>query len=220
MEIVTSLSPNHSCKDNQINAIESWRQYGECFSLNHLNEIPRLTYDIQFVPVGRTIEPLFGKPLIPINAILDFAHQRDSDLLYVNSDIILKDLPAFKQDGITILSRYDYMEDMDEATLFGAGYDAFYIPKHLLHIFPPSIYALGAAWHDYWVPMWCIRKGIPVYYPNGRFAFHKIHPVQYSQTEWVRIGEYFRWEFNLDKSLSIPQIATNTLQQIRRSCRQ
>lgn len=216
MEIVTSLSPTHSCKDNQINAIESWKQYGKCYSLNHAREITLLDYDIEIIETNRTIEPIFGKPLININSILDFAKE---DLLYVNSDIILKNLPQFKQDGITILSRYDYHEDISKAALFVAGYDAFYIPKQFLHVFPPSIYALGAAWHDYWIPKWCILKGIPLYYPAGKFAFHKVHPVQYSMTEWNRIGEYFRWEFQLDKGLTIPQIATQTIQQIRSSCR-
>lgn len=216
MEIVTSLSPNHSCKGNQINAIQSWRQYGKCYSLNHPSEIPVLSYDIEFIETNRTVNPIFGKPLININSILDFATE---DLLYVNSDIILKDLPTFKQDGITIMSRFDYTEDINNSSIFPHGYDAFYIPKQFLHVFPPSIYALGAAWHDYWIPKWCIIKGIPLYYPVGKFAFHKIHPVQYSMTEWVRIGEYFRWEFNLDKVLTIPQIATETIKEIRSACR-
>ena len=216
MEIVTSLSPNHSCKENQIDAIHSWKGFGRCYSLNHPKEIPLLSYDIEFIDTLRTVESIVGKPLININSILDFAKD---DLLYINSDIILKDLPAFKQDGITILSRYDYNQDISEGVLFPHGYDAFYIPKQFLHVFPPSIYALGAAWHDYWIPKWCILKGIPLYYPQGRFAFHKIHPVQYSQTEWLRIGEYFRWEFQLPKELTIPQIATKTIQEIRIACR-
>lgn len=216
MVIISSLSPTHSCKDNQINAIASWKQYGECYSLNHPKEKPLLDYDIAIKETNSTVEPLFGKPLININSILNFA---TDDLLYVNSDIILKDLPVFKQDGITILSRYDYEEDISKATLFAAGYDAFYIPKQFLHVFPPSIYALGAAWHDYWIPKWCILKGIPLYYPTGKFAFHKVHPVQYSMLEWIRIGEYFRWEFQLDKALTIPQVATATINQIRLSCR-
>ncbi len=118
------------------------------------------------------------------------------------------------------MSRYDYDTDINQTTMFPHGYDAFYIPAKFLHIFPPSIYALGAAWHDYWIPKWCILKNIPIYYPVGKFAFHKIHPVQYSHEEWLRIGEYFRWEFRLDKNLSIPQVATQTINQIRLSCRQ
>ena len=101
MIIVTSLSPHHSCKANQSTAIASWKQYGECYSLNNPAEIPLLKdYDIEIIPTGRTVHPILNKHLININSILDFANDRD--LLYVNSDIILKNLPTFKQDGITL----------------------------------------------------------------------------------------------------------------------
>lgn len=218
MIIVTSLSPNHSCNSNQHNAIASWKQYGDCYSLNNPNEIDKLKeYDIELIPTGRTLHPVLQKYLININSILDFSPA--NDLLYLNSDIILKNLPPLKQDGVTLMSRYDYTDDINQVTMFPHGFDAFYIPKQFLNEFPPSIYALGAAWHDYWIPKWCIVKGIPLYYPAGKFAFHKVHPVQYSHTEWLRIGEYFRWEFQLPRELTIPQIATKTINEIRLNCR-
>lgn len=216
MQIVTSLSPNHSCKANQSTAIASWKQYGDCYSLNNPAEIDKLDYDIQVVPVGRTLHPILQKYLININSILDFA---TDDLLYLNSDIILKDLPEFKQDGVTILSRYDYETDINQTTLFTHGFDAFYVPKTFLNEFPPSVYALGAAWHDHWLPMWCIHKQIPLYYPMGKFAFHKLHEVQYSYAEWLRLGEYFRWEFQIPKHLTAGQIATMNMNKIRMYCK-
>jgi hypothetical protein len=114
-----------------------------------------------------------------------------------------------------MLSRYDYTNSFDDGKIFNNGFDVFFIPKQLLHIFPPSIYAMGAAWWDYWIPYRAMLAGIPVYWPQGKYAFHKLHPTQYSQDEWNYLGEYFRWEFKLNKKLMIGQIATATLLHIQ-----
>jgi hypothetical protein len=216
MIIVTSLSPSHLCKENQVQAIESWNQYGNCYSLNHPNEIEVLDYkNIDIIPTVKTVQLILGKPLININSIIDFAISKGQDLLIVNSDIILKDLPEFKEDGITVISRYDYDNTFEDAEVFKAGFDAFFIPKQLLNLLPPSIFSLGAAWWDYWLPMIAIKLGITLYYPIGQFAYHKKHATQYNHDEWLRLGEYFRLDFQLEKHLTVPQIATQTLNLIK-----
>jgi hypothetical protein len=218
MIIVTSLSPNHSNKDNQLNAIESWQQYGPCYSLNNGNEIGQLEslyIGINFIKTERTLQQLIGKPLVNINAMIDFAKDMQANLLLINSDIILTGLPELKQDGITIFSRYDYTQSFEDAKMFIFGFDAFYIPYKFLNTFPPSIYALGAAWHDLWSSYRAILCDIPVYYPMNRYAFHKIHPTQYNMDEWNYIAEYFKWEFKLDKRLTGGQVATSIMNKIK-----
>lgn len=218
MIIITSVSPGHSNAVNQHGAIESWQQYGDCYSLNCESEIEKMQdekYNIKFVKTDKTMELLFSKPLVNINAILDIAKMWSEDLLYLNSDIILGELPELKQDGITIFSRYDYSDSMSESQMFTAGFDAFFIPKKFLSLWPPSIYALGAAWHDFWLPWRAILKEIPVYWPKGKFAFHKIHPVQYHFDEWCQIGEFFKLEFKMNKQMNVGQVATNTLFKIK-----
>lgn len=208
MIIVTSLSPNHSNKANQQAAIDSWQQYGKCYSMNGVNENIEGFTGIEFIKTNKTMQHLYGKPLVNINAFFDNAL---ADALIINSDIIIQLLPDLNQDGITIFSRHDYTEDINKAKKFENGFDAFFIPAKFLHIFPPSIYALGACWHDYYTPMTAIRNNIPIYSFRGKHTFHKLHPVQYPVQEYFDIGEVFRWEFKLNRKLQIPQIASQTL---------
>jgi len=210
MKILTSISPKHSNSANQQAAIESWVKYGTATSLNCKDEIALLEnkFPIIFKPTDRTMQHLYGKPLVSINAFFEGSE----DVLLINSDIIIQSLPEFKQDGITIFSRYDYTEDTTKAKKFENGFDAFFIPAKFLHIFPPSIYALGACWHDYYTPMTAIRNNVPVYYSNQPHMLHKLHDVQYPMHEYFDIGEVFRWEFKLNKKMLIPQVAANTLQ--------
>lgn len=219
--VITSLSPNHSNKEQQHKAIKSWLDLGRCFSMNRQSEIDALAANqfigtgISFIPTERTTEHFVGKYLVSINAMIDIARSHGKDLLITNSDILIYDLPELKSDGVTVFSRYDYTDSMDESKMFFHGYDVFHIPKQFLKIFPPSIYGMGMPWWDYWIPFHCIKNNIPVYYPGGRYAFHKLHSTQYSMEEWYYIGEYFKWEFKIDKRLTIEQVASTSLTKIK-----
>lgn len=218
MIVVTSVSPKHSNSINQFFAIESWRPLGKCFSLNSPTEIETLKSNynnIEFVPTNKTIGHLVGKDLVAILAIIEFAIEQDADLFLINSDILVKDLPELKQDGITLFSRHDYVDDVAGSTKFENGFDAFYIPKQFLHLFPFSVYALGGTWHDYQTPFIAMKNNVPIYYPTGIFCYHKKHEVHYPMQDYFDIGEYFRWEHKLDKALTIPQIAAQSLAKIK-----
>jgi hypothetical protein len=210
MVIATSLSPNHICNNNQAQAIQSWQKFGKCYSLNHPSEI--INSGITALKTLKTVQSILGKPLVNINAFFDFALKNDRDLLLINSDIVLTDLPKFKQDGITAINRYDYTNTFEDSQFFQAGFDAFYIPKQFLTIFPPSVYALGSPWHDYWIPKRAMEQNIPLYLAHG-FAYHKVHNTQYNDAEWFRMGEYFKWEFQLQGT--VPEIASRTIGEIR-----
>lgn len=216
MLIVTSLAPGHKNKDNQKNAVDSWK--GDVISVNTGAEIELLCKDysrVTFLETKKTVFPILSKPLININSLIDIGLNRFESILLINSDIIIKELPVFNQDGVTIFSRYDYDTDMGNSKIFPWGFDAFYIPKTLLHIFPPSVYALGACWFDLAIPLRYIQSNVPVYYPRGKFIFHKKHETQWLQSEWERLGEYFRWEFGFDKNMILGSIATNAMNTIK-----
>lgn len=219
MIIVTSISPKHSNANQQQLAIDSWNKLGyDCYSLNCKREISFLEKEyngVTFIETDKTMESIYGKPVVNINAFFEFAKGRMDDLLLINSDIHLRSLPEFKMDGITIMSRYDYEEGFDNSKIFSAGWDVFHIPFNFLSVFPPSMYALGVAFHDYSSPYRCILKNIPVYWPQQKHAFHKIHKTQYDYEEWFRVGEMFKWEHKIDPRTTIPQIATHYLNIIK-----
>lgn len=216
--VVTSIPPAHPHKDNINEAIKSWQRYGDVYSLNCPQEIEELKIqhpDVIFVDTHKTIQHTIGKPLISVNALIDLAITENKNLLIVNADIIISELPVLNEDGITIFSRYDYTTSFEEAKIFPPGFDIFYFPNRLLPLFPPCIYSLGASFHDYYYPKICFLNNIPVYYPQGKYAFHKIHVTQYPYDEWFKLGEYFKLDFKYDARLNVPQIATMALAEIK-----
>lgn len=220
MLIITSISPNHKNMQNQIEAIKSWKQYGSIFSMNkqdEINQIDKSEYlGVNFLPTTRTIEQLFGIPRVNINAMIDIAKLHCKDLLIVNSDIIIERLPELKQDGVTILSRWDYTTSFADATHFEFGFDLFYIPKEFLHFYPPTIYGLGSTWIDFSIPYRMLNNGVKVYWPQGKCIYHKTHELQWNFDEWTRMGKFFQLEFNLDSYLQVEQIATRILEEIKK----
>ncbi len=218
MIIITSIAPGHSNFDNQHDAINSWQNFGRVISMNNANEIEQLKTqysNLSFIETKKTLHQIIKKPLVNINAMIDLAIGFNEDLLITNSDIIIESLPEFKRDGVSIISRYDYTNTFDDGRIFNNGFDVVFIPKELLIIFPPSIYSMGCAWWDYWIPYRAMQSAVNVYWPQGRFAFHKLHATHYSQDEWNYIGEYFKWEFRLPKPLNIGMVATNILANIK-----
>lgn len=219
--IITSLSPKHSNASQQQEAINSWQQYGTCYSMNNHEEIALLqtsNYEgVSYLPTNKTVEHYLGRPLVTISAMMDIARLQGRDLLIVNSDIVLEDLPEFKQDGITLFSRYDYddIHGKINAKMFTYGFDAVYIPRPFLRYFPVSLFAMGAPWWDLAIPFHAIRKSIKIYYPEGKYAFHKVHNIHYSIEEWNYLSEWFKLEFKLEPKLSGSQVATQTMNLIR-----
>ncbi len=218
MIIVTSISPGHRNAEQQHLAIESWKTF-DCivYSMNTESEIQKLKgqYDIKFIETHKTIYDIVGKPMVSINAMIDVAIEKDENLMLINSDIILKDVPELKTDGITLFVRYDYEGQFESLKMFIHGYDVFFIPKQFLKIFPPSIYAMGVSHWDHFVPLRAIQNNIPIYISKGIHSFHKWHETQYHYSEWEKIGQYFKLDFGFDKNMTIGQIATATMEKIK-----
>jgi len=214
MIIVTSLSPKHSNVDSQKEAVKSWQRIGFAHSLNSEKEIEQIENDyfgVNFVKTHRTVQPLFNKPLVNINALIDYAIEKEEDLFLINSDVYIESLPPLHTDGLTIFSRWDYTNHFGEGKLFVHGFDGFHLPKHLLKLYPPTVYALGGCFFDHSLPLRYIQMNIPVYWPQGKYLFHKLHKTQYSIEEWLWLAEFFRFEFKMPKHLSAGEIATQNI---------
>jgi len=214
MIICTSLSPFHSNKAIQAECVRSWQKLAFVYSLNTQKEIELIEneyFGVCFVKTHRTSETLFGRPLISINAIFDFAIENEQDLFMINSDIYVDSLPPLHTDGITIFSRWDYEDHFGQGKLFLHGFDGFFFPKHLLKLYPPTIYALGGCYFDHSIPLRYIQMNVPVYWPQGKHLFHKLHKTQYSIDEWLWLADFFRFEFKMPKHLSAGEIATQNI---------
>lgn len=207
MIICTSISPYHKNKEAQADCIGSWHQFGKVYSFNTKSEIELLkdSYEeVEFVEIHRTVKELFGKPLVPINCFIDYAIERKEDLVLINSDIFISYLPVFKTDGVSMLTRNDYTDGIDHSTAFVHGYDLFHIPFEFLKIYPPMLYGLGSTFWDISIPYRALKNNVPLYWSQDKFIFHKTHENQYAYSDWLRTGEYFKWEFGIEQQIPVP----------------
>lgn len=219
MLILSSLSTKHPNNSIQKECVQSWLKYGmvQCIQTEAEAAVLKKEYPaIKFIVTDRTTEGLINKKLISINAFLDVAKHKKEDLLIINSDIMLIDMPVLQQDGITLFQRMDYDTNIGEGSGFQNGWDAFYIPNKFLSIYPMSIYAMGACWWDYWIPYRAIRSEVPIHQISG-VAYHKKHNFQWIQEEWNFFAKYFQNENGLPFGSNIGQMGTFVLQTIKKN---
>lgn len=218
MIIISSIYNNHVNQEWQLQAVKSWHKFGKVISINPRSEIvglKKIYEEVTFIDTEKTMEGLLGKRLVNINSLIDFAVNRNTDLLIVNSDIYIDALPEFKQDGITILSRWDYTNTFEDATMFEYGFDAFHIPKAYMKMYPPSMYGLGSCWVDYSLAYRYMVNGVSVYWPQGRYILHKAHPQHWNFDDWNYTGKYFKWEFKIDEHLRMEEVNIRFLAEIQ-----
>lgn len=206
MIAITSISPGHKNFENQKKAVQSWKAHGYTpVSLNNPKEIEVLEKDfleVKFIPTLRTNEVLFGKPYVLISAIIDHIKEAGYEhTLIINSDIIINDVLRFtdeikriSEDGLVIMNRHDFSENMDLGKAYEKGFDGFFINKKWIHIFPQSILCLGQCFWDFWVPYVATLNSVNIYRLNEPYIFHKVHAIQYSPKDWESTGKIFQME--------------------------
>jgi hypothetical protein len=206
----TSISPGHKNNESQLRAVHSWAEAGlKVVSMNHPDEIDKLKelYPdfVRFIPTYRTLEKLFEKPYVSINAMLDYAKTMpEHDFVLINSDIILheakdvlrKYFEGKCKQGPGVIKRVDFDNDFSDGTTYEYGMDVFLLKREHLNIFPQGIYCMGQTWWDYWVPYSAIQSGLKPFLIPERIAYHKKHPIQYRNDQWFKMTAYFQWENN------------------------
>jgi len=216
MIALTSISPKHINEDIQNLAINSWVNLGfKVYSFNNSKEIAILKDNYKNVTFieSRSGEEKFGRPLIYLDTLLDFAKaQDDTNICLINSDIILNDswtlLPEIIENlsnRATIVKRRDFINDINDSKVFESGIDVFFIHKNYIDLIPKSEFAIGACWWDYHVPYSLMKANIPVKHLREPFAFHRLHNTQYPMKEWEALGHEFKHLHNV-KARSIMQL--------------
>lgn len=203
MIFCTSIAPKHANEGIQLKAVNSWINFGlDVYSFNHPSEIPPLKEvypDVNFVATYRTNEVNFGKPYVIINAIFDYAKEKNENICLINSDIELKTdkdtierIEKKMETSIIMANRVDYENDYNGHQYMG-GIDAFYIHRKFLDIYPQTSFCLGQCHFDYLIPYWAILNGIETFFIKQNTIYHKKHSAQYSQDNWVKTGQHFMW---------------------------
>lgn len=230
MIAITSICPVHANEGVQLKAVLSWIANGiKVYSLNSEEEISRLKKEykgVEFIPVDFTGENLYGKPYVLLNSVLGFANsQEDEDIIIINSDIELSSCRGvleyeFKErcnNSVGVIQRLDYDEKIEEGQTYIYGFDVFLIKKKFLSMLPPSVYALGQTWWDYWLPYTIVKKGGNIHRVAGVQALHKRHKQRWDDAHWRKLTRYFAWENDLAWSKTAEQTTGKILQSINNS---
>lgn len=206
----TSISPTHINKDIQTEAVNSWINLGmKVYSFNCKAEVMQLKPlypQVTFIETFRTMDMTYGKPLVAINAVLDWCKdQEDMEFCLINSDIeiradegIIGRIREKMGRSIVLCNRNDYIEDKNALNNpYLLGIDIFFIHKKWMSFYPQSMHCFGMTFWDYYIPFVALKSGIDVIFVDQKIALHKAHPAQYSNESWLKSGRYFLWEQGL-----------------------
>ncbi|HEU5478176.1 MAG TPA: FkbM family methyltransferase, partial [Candidatus Tumulicola sp.] len=191
---LTSLAPGAESIAVQRASIASWRAAGlDVRAFNHPSEIPELqsVYDVEFVPVAESTERIFGKPYVPIHAMLQWAARDAVPVLLVNSDIELALAPSemrriryIAEGGLCYFVRHNHDGAPHSAVPSADGFDAFLLHGRDAALFGECFLSMGAPFWDYWLPCTFLARGLPVHAVEFPAAFHRNHGVRWSWTDW------------------------------------
>ncbi|QJX01312.1 hypothetical protein FTUN_8956 [Frigoriglobus tundricola] len=197
---LTSLPPGRERVPRTRECIRSWQRAGlHVRAFNNPDEVAGLAehYDVEFVAVAGTTESVFGKRLVPVHAMLDWAAERDAPVLLLNADIELrmsewevKRERWLADGGLCYFVRYN-LDGTGTAEREPFGLDAFLFHGRDAAGFPRALLSLGRPFWDYWLPVTFAARGRAVHAIEYPAAFHRTHPLAWSPDDWHRCGTEF-----------------------------
>lgn len=195
MKVFTTINPNGNTL-TQLNALSTWSDKYEVFSINRKSEIEKIKNiyeNIKFIEVEDDYENE-GKKLIKLNSILDSISNYDGVVAIINSDIVLDTEKEINIDnryltnGIFIGTRYEI--DGNKKYPFIYGYDLFIFDSYYVNVFKNEKYVIGMPWWDYWMPITAIKHRLNVYHIKDEIIYHKTHKTNYNHETWLEFGKY------------------------------
>jgi 2-O-methyltransferase len=200
---LTSVPPVIRDVPGQQACIRSWRAAGlQVRTFNHASEVEaiRRQLDVDVVPVadGATSAAVFGRNYVTINAMLDWAAERNVPALLINADIELQLTPwelqrvrRIADGGLGYFIRYNYDGDRRWSQREPHGIDAFLLHGRDASLFPRSLLSMGVPFWDYWLPQTFLKQGRPLWSVDFPATFHRAHPGQWNMENWHRCALEF-----------------------------
>jgi hypothetical protein len=202
IQIATSIAPHNI--EIQIKAVKSWIDLGfDVLSVNSSEEIKIIKDyfpDVVFKEIGRDAHNITGRPFVFLDDILSTLHSTGAEVCAIlNSDIHLNVKPGFfdflktqLQGGLVFGSRIDVNSiDSREGEEYIGGFDYFFMSSSIIGSFQKTEFCLGVPWWDYWVPLFCILKGVPVKHLVTPVAYHVEHPIRWNSKYLKFFGDQF-----------------------------
>jgi hypothetical protein len=188
--VITSVGPDKL--PEQRAAVETWKSVGgSVISLNHAADRGYTDQVRRFCEVVETdvsAEGVVGKPLIRIDAFLEFFRRSGAGLAIItNADIHLVQPQGLVESlaradcNLLMGQRLDVAAlDSPDGEIFKWGFDYFCIDRVAADAIPQSMFAMGAPWWDLWLPMMAVLHGARIVRSRLPVARHVIHDQNWS----------------------------------------
>jgi glycosyltransferase involved in cell wall biosynthesis/MoaA/NifB/PqqE/SkfB family radical SAM enzyme len=195
----TSIAPKDI--ERQQAAIATWLHLGiRVLSVNNANEIEFLRPhfpEVNFVPAAGNAQEILGKPLVYFDDVLKALSMAGSEVCgIINSDIHLRADHGFlefilkeSRNSFIYCSRVEIPSiEHTSGTKLDTGFDLFFFDQAVIGLYPPTSFAIGATWWDYWAVMVPLLRHYTVKKLISPVAFHVVHSRNWSPEEWHYLG--------------------------------
>ena len=205
MTLYTSLSPNPAAAEIQRACVQSWLDHGHdvvCVQ-GHDDDVsaslPSGSNGADVLYVKPTIAGKRRRPYVSLDSILDvFLASGEPHCALINGDIAIDDPAGLIEASVATGSlicgrRWDHNGDRANPVEFTSGYDLFVLHREHALAVPRSLFVLGQTWWDYWLPWSCSVAGHRLNTFPEPVIYHKRHPLNYDNTDWLRMTQHFCW---------------------------
>jgi hypothetical protein len=206
---VTSMSPDLSQRASQLRNLAAWRE-AECavVAFQTAGEIAMFgdVPDVRFVevPEGRTGRRAFGRPVVPISRMLDWARwslPSNAVIVLANADNrlvatpqMMQDLAAIIDDGVLLISRFNVdmgAEGKIDRECYGLDGFGFRVDSGD-HV-PESDLCMGRPGWDWLIPWAFESRGKTMLNTRFPLLYHKSHPLRWSAEDHAKCIEELLW---------------------------
>lgn len=214
--LLTTIAPFNI--ENQSRCIKTWDGWGATiYSINSKSEIEILKpyFDnVTFIECDRNAAEYYGKPLIYLDDLLNCRQWNDADIIcIVNSDIYFDDALFMNNDYLDLLNkaktepiiahRFDVRDG--QRTLLQYGIDVFLLSGADVKKIPPTRYAIGAPWWDYYIPLLSLFGVFECSHWICDWILHDAHPQNYSTESHIELG-YYTMDAIVSKHMNVDAI--------------
>lgn len=200
MILYTSLSPSAKSAEVQRACVKSWIDHGHAVTCvqGHDDDVSASLPDgVEVVRVRPMLAGHNPRPYVSLDSILDAFLSSDQDRCgIINGDIEISDPGGVlheERSGLVCMRRHDHDGDLSRAKVFPSGFDMFVIGRdHALSV-PRSMFVIGQTFWDYWLPWSCMQAGHRLTTIDAPLIFHRRHPLNYANHDWLRTVQHFCW---------------------------
>lgn len=200
---ITSLNPNPERWARQVKCLQSWLDIGlPVVVVNTMAELERMQLPSGVQSVCREILTTdYDRQTQLVSSLINVGIAIDLPFMLLNSDIEIQGRHEHitqalsNPDKLTIGVRWNYSGKLQSATSEPWGLDCFLMTPAMAKTLPQMPFGIGKPVWDYWLPLHFRELGHAFNWIKEPFFYHEIHPIAWTQKEWLFGAETLRQQY-------------------------